>query len=435
MNAVTDWPTIDSAAEALAPAAAAMLPVVQTLREQSLADLNAVERGLAKLRAEHGSTDYDITTPHGYRLATARRHAIRLVRYEVPKVVKAKRAELSEIRDAVASEGDRIIAALKAIEDPHDKLITAEDERKAAEKAERERVEAERKANHEAGIATICSYSERCAGLSSERIAAGIAQLEAIHITDSWDEFKERAELAKQATLARMVSMRDAAKQREDEAARLEAQRVENERIAAEQEAERQRLAEAAAKVKAEAEALQRRINEQAEKEAAAERERAAEQAKADRAAKLAQIKADIVAKPIPEAPGPQQVLKAEPATADATDRGHPATASPVGGPMGVAQPAAAGRTEDKPLYAPLRAAPAVTFAEPEPAGDVFETMAWLDAIQRKPDSDRTVLCWGTAGFFCGYWDADMGCWIGCESGGTVIGVTHWSEPKGPAGA
>jgi hypothetical protein len=37
-----------------------------------------------------------------------------------------------------------------------------------------------------------------------------------------------------------------------------------------------------------------------------------------------------------------QQVLKAEPATADATDRENPATTSPVGGPMGVGQAAAA---------------------------------------------------------------------------------------------
>lgn len=39
----------------------------------------------------------------------------------------------------------------------------------------------------------------------------------------------------------------------------------------------------------------------------------------------------------------PQQVLKAEAVTPDATDRGVPANSSPVGGPMGAGQPAAAG--------------------------------------------------------------------------------------------
>lgn len=440
MNAVTDWPTI-------AETHVEVLPALQSLREHSLAELNAVERGLAKLRTEHGSTDYDITTPHGYRLATARRHAIRLVRYEVPRVVTAKRAELNEIRDAVKAEGDRIIAELRAIEDPHDRLITAEDERKAAEKADRERIEAERKAKHEAGIATICSYSERCAGLSSERIAAGIAQLEAIHITDSWEEFKERAELAKLSTLARMVSLRDAAKQREEEAARLEAQRIENARIAAEQAAERKRLAEAAAKVKAEAEALQRRINEQAEREAKAARLAAqqaedariaalAEQRRQDAAAESARI---AQATAIPEGLDSQQVLKAEAETPDATDRDVPATSSPVGGPMGAAQPAAAGRTEDKPMYAPLRAAEApkqpVAFAEPEPAGDVFETLAWHDATRLMPDGSAPVLAWNADGFTLAWWEDETREWIECDSGLDLDGVTHWAEPKGPASA
>jgi hypothetical protein len=49
-----------------------------------------------------------------------------------------------------------------------------------------------------------------------------------------------------------------------------------------------------------------------------------------------------------------------------------------------------------------------------------------------KPDSDLTVLCWGSEGFFCGYWDDAMKSWIGCESGGSVSDVTHWSVPDLP---
>ena len=60
------------------------------------------------------------------------------------------------------------------------------------------------------------------------------------------------------------------------------------------------------------------------------------------------------------------------------------------------------------------------------------EFLAWYDAGKSKPDVDITVLCWGSDGFFTGYWDDDINCWIGCESGGSVIGVTHWSEPCGP---
>lgn len=51
---------------------------------------------------------------------------------------------------------------------------------------------------------------------------------------------------------------------------------------------------------------------------------------------------------------------------------------------------------------------------------------------ERLPDADITVLCWhaGDEEFWTGYWDGAG--WIGCESGGSVLGVTHWAEPKGP---
>lgn len=47
-------------------------------------------------------------------------------------------------------------------------------------------------------------------------------------------------------------------------------------------------------------------------------------------------------ASPIPEVPSHQQVLKAEGESPDATDRVAPANTSPVGGPMGAGQAAAA---------------------------------------------------------------------------------------------
>lgn len=67
--------------------------------------------------------------------------------------------------------------------------------------------------------------------------------------------------------------------------------------------------------------------------------------------------------------------------------------------------------------------------------GPAREVIAWHDAATSKPDSDMTVLCWGDEGFFCGYWDDSIPGWIGCESGGSVIGVTHWSNPNGPGEA
>lgn len=258
------------------------LPALATLRSTALAELSEFDRNMAKLRAEHGSTDYDIAAPFGFKLATTRRHAIRLVRYAVPKVVKAKRAELNEIRDAVASEGERIIAALQALEDPHDKLIQAEEDRRAAEKAEAERkaaelraeadrIERERVERHQAGIAKIRGYLARCGepGMTSVRINAGMAALQSLLVDESWEDFKDEASAAKEQTLAGMFEVYAATLAREEEAARLEAQRIENERVAAE-------LAVQKAAIDAENEALRQRAAAfQAERDAA----RAAEEA------------------------------------------------------------------------------------------------------------------------------------------------------------
>jgi len=202
-----------------------------TLRTTALSELSAVEKGIAQLRADHGSTNYDITTPKGYKLATARRHAIREVRYKVPHVVKDRKAALKEIAEAVASEGERIIAVLKAIEDPHDEKILAEDKRKADEKAERERKEAERIAAHQERLDVLRGYVDLAKGQPSARIEAGIAAVEAIDIDpEAWEEFFDRAVAAKADTIVALREMKDAAKGAEDAKAEADRVRAENEK-------------------------------------------------------------------------------------------------------------------------------------------------------------------------------------------------------------
>lgn len=108
-----------------------------------------------------------------------------------------------------------------------------------------------------------------------------------------------------------------------------------------------QRVAEAKAAEERRLEAERQRIRAEEEDRAArlAEDARVAalkKQREEEAAAESARIAA-AAPQPIPEAQPAQQVLKAEPATADATDRGVAVTASPVGGHMGFGQPAAAG--------------------------------------------------------------------------------------------
>jgi len=77
-----------------APTPAPAETAVTVMRRTTLAELSAVERGIAKLKADHGATDYDINTPKGLQAAKDHRLAVREVRYQIPHTVKARKAEL-----------------------------------------------------------------------------------------------------------------------------------------------------------------------------------------------------------------------------------------------------------------------------------------------------------------------------------------------------
>jgi hypothetical protein len=270
MNAVLDFPPLpvideprEVAAEVVDAAPAAALV---TLRDHTMQPLTTVEQGIAALRAEHGSTAYDIKTPAGYRLATLRRAAVRKVRYAVPHIVKEKKAELAGLREQVEEEGARIVELLREIENPHDALIEAEDARKEAIKVEAARVEAARVERHQANITLIRSFSEyaKQPGMTAARIAEGMVALQAqTYPKAAWEEFDVVAANAQCETLEAMRKVHAQAVEREAkeeadriEAARVEAQRVENERVAAENAREAERLAAAAAEVQRQADAL-----------------------------------------------------------------------------------------------------------------------------------------------------------------------------------
>lgn len=116
-----------------------------------------------------------------------------------------------------------------------------------------------------------------------------------------------------------------------------------------------------------------------------------------------------------PPALEPQQVLKAEAARPDATDRDAPVTTSPVGGPTGAGQPAAAGPADDlksnNPPIGPLTAMQARVQSEateacsgagavtPERTGPAFSEppppiriALWSDGCLQIEQPDRWIL-------------------------------------------
>ncbi len=360
---------------ASAPAAPVMSKEVAlaTIKTTALAELTAVGKGIAELRTTHGSTDYDITTPKGMALATARRLAVRTVRYKVPHVVKARKAELKDISDALVAEGDRITAELKAIEDTHDALITAEETRRANEKAERERLAAERKAGFDARIAGIRACVAKCQGITSARIADGIAKVESIPVDASgWEEFATEAALAKTETLDAMRSLYTSTKAAEDIEAAAAEERARLELVAKQQAEESARLKKVADDLAAE---QQKARDELAAQQAAFADKVAAFEASQRKAAEPVPVAIDPVGESAPATYIDDDGVITNTAT------GQPVQTLDEGAPIALSSEVAgildAGRQEVLQAFAPATLTPAIAPTpaaplNPVPAGPNF---------------------------------------------------------------
>lgn len=269
-----------------------------SFKDLVLAQYKAKEPAILALVAKHANVAFDCTTSKGMAAAKAARLELREHgRFMLQNVAKDTKAEANELKTVIDSESARLIALIRPVEDAIDQQIAAEEQRKAHEKAERERLAAERKAFHEGKIATIRGCASRARGLPSDRIRDGIAQVEAIVLGDDCQEFLPDYEAAKTETLAAMRVLLDETEQRE----RAEAQRLENERVAAELAEQRRALDEQAAAI-----ARQRAQQE-------------AEQAAADLSRHTAQTHATVFTFPEPE-PEADGAPAAQPAPASAAE-------------------------------------------------------------------------------------------------------------------
>ena len=232
---------------------------------------------------------------------------------ELENVIPEK--EYSAIKAAEKAEAERLEAERKAKEE--------------AERLERERLEAERKAKEEAERKAK-EEAERKAKEEAERKAKEEAERKAKEEAERIEAERKAREEEERLEQARLEAERLAKEKAEAE--RLAAEKAEEERIAREREAERKAKEEAEAKAKAEAEAAakaeaerleaERKAKEEAEAKAKAEAEAAAkaeaERLEAERKAKEeaeAKAKAEAEAKAKEEAEAKKAAAtKAEPA-------------------------------------------------------------------------------------------------------------------------
>ena len=357
MSATLEFPPLYEVEPAGAPAK--MEIAKANTGTAALRDVNLTEVALAQFgdwRAEAKAAtatltgvQHDLSTPA--KIADAKSLRQRLISTplaEARKVSKALKSKLTLVSAEVGAELVDIEENYKSIDKLISPQIDAREQQLATEKAERDRLEAERVAAHRSRITAIAECVAKAQGLPSERIATGIAKVEAIPVnTPDWQEFAEEAVKVKGDTLDAMRALFDSTLAQEVEQQRLEDQRIDNARIAAKQAAEAQRLVEAAAKL-------------------AAEQKEAADKLAAERA-ELDRMRAELEALKAAATPAALVTAeKAEPVQAEPDIPAVALVAQPTPVPECIPAPA-------QHVMVTLQAVPASTAQKPEANSEIIE--------------------------------------------------------------
>lgn len=191
-----------------------------------------------------------------------------------------------ETRDAAVA---KLVEIVRSLEEPVDRQIRADEERRRLAKEEADRIERERIVALRQRVDDIQSVAVRAVGLPSSEIEQKIALVGRIEVDTSFEEFEASAHAAKASTLTRLNELLTDARQREAERAEAERNKAEVERLR--REAEERRQADEAREREAAA-ARAREAAEQRQREEAARRER--EQAEQKRQAQSAAAQAAV---------------------------------------------------------------------------------------------------------------------------------------------
>jgi len=231
---------------------------------QAIVTYSRTEAAIAELRKKYAGATYDLTTVAGDKAARAGRLELVTLRANLEKKRKELKAPALEFGKKIDSEAVRLTAEIVKLEEPIDKQIKADEQRRDDERRAKEAAEAARRKVHTDAIAKITGYVEQAADLSAERIGKGIAYLQGLDLS-GFEEFVDEAAATRTRTIAALEVLRSKAVAREEEAARLEAQRIEQARVAAELAEQKRQLEAKQAELDAQRQEQERIAREQAE--------------------------------------------------------------------------------------------------------------------------------------------------------------------------
>lgn len=245
MNAVLEQIHPDAATE--------VVDVASINDGQPLVRYSATELHLATLRSRYAGVQFDLTTVAGDKAARAARLELVTLRTALEKRRKEFKQPALEFGKLIDSEAARITVEIRKLADPIDAQIRADEERREREREAKRQAEAARVAKMEQELSAIRAFlvTAQRPGMTADRIANGMELLRGLQLDpEALADFYDRAVVAKDETLQGMAEIHAAATAREAELAALDAQRKENERIAAELAEQQRKLNEQAAELR-----------------------------------------------------------------------------------------------------------------------------------------------------------------------------------------
>jgi hypothetical protein len=156
-----------------------------------IAEYSPTAHALAELRQKYENAVFPVSTPIGMAKAVAARRELREVRVNLEKLRKELKAPALERSRLIDAEAKAITLHIEALEDPISDQIKAEEQRKADEKAERERIEREKLAELQKRIASIREMAVPRIGKSSHAVQEEEAKAKAVR--DAEQEKQEAA--------------------------------------------------------------------------------------------------------------------------------------------------------------------------------------------------------------------------------------------------
>jgi hypothetical protein len=198
-------------------------------REQELIELAASTATIAA-----------ITNPDGYKQVRAARIALKNERLAIQKTGKDARDDATKFSKAVIAEENRLIALIEPEEKRLGVLQDEEDTRLETERQAEIDREVERQAKLQERVAELRGNQMLLPTSGANLIAEHIGDLEAIAVDESFEEFREQAEVAKTQGLTRLRALHTAAIAHQAEQKKIAEDRAELTRLKAEA-AERER--------------------------------------------------------------------------------------------------------------------------------------------------------------------------------------------------